>query len=83
MAAFTSPEDLRDYCVASQGREPLPNEYWNAACEYMVEKFTYAQHTQPAICAWLKAHDLCSVWGSFKSDVCTVCEAAHKQQASA
>jgi hypothetical protein len=83
MAAFTSAFDLKEYCLATEGREPEPREYWNAACEYMVEKFTYAQHTQPAICAWLKAHDLCSVWGSFKADVCTVCEAAHKQQASA
>jgi len=77
--ASTSPEDFRDYCLFSQGREPEATEYWNAACEYMLERFTYANYTQPAICAWLKAHDLCSLWGSFKSDVCTICENAQKK----
>ena len=83
MAAKTIECFLMDYPLIDDFTAFLAREAWNAACEFMVEKFTYAQHTQPAICAWLKAHDLCSVWGSSKSDACTVCEAAHKQQASA
>ena len=41
MAAFSSPEDLLAYCIISQGREPGPSEYWNAACEFMEEKYKY------------------------------------------
>ena len=41
------------------------------------------QHTQPAICAWLKANDMCSKWGAAGAKVCIVCKAPRKQQASA
>jgi len=56
---------------------------WKAATDAAEERFTYAQHTQPAICAWLKANDMCSKWGSAGAKVCIACEAPRKQQASA
>lgn len=45
MAAFETPEHLRDYCMATQGREPVPEEYWNAATEAAKEKFNSSVST--------------------------------------
>jgi hypothetical protein len=55
----------------------------NAALKAEVEKFNSTQHTQPAICAWLKANSMCSKWGASGAKICIACEAPRKQQASA
>lgn len=59
MSAFATPEDLREYCLVSQGREPVPTEYWNAACEYMEEKLT-SHNSENTQCECGQNFDMCS-----------------------
>ena len=41
------------------------------------------QHTQPKICAYLKANDMCCKWLGVTGKYCSFCEASRKLQASA
>lgn len=35
---FSCPENLKAYCNLTENRDPLPIEYWNAACEFTLEQ---------------------------------------------
>jgi len=77
VAAKTADEWCDSVLIINDERREPFRACWQAATNAAEERFTYAQHTQPAICAWLKVNDMCSKWGAANANVCMACKAPH------